>query len=352
LAGALLLSFMLFWVVESLIRFFLIKERSWKLWLAPLGLALSLLYGFYMINKISALRGAEQEVALLQANISIQEKRNIKYFADNTDRYLELSAQTVAQKRNLLIIWPESAFQKWVPDNLGHAMYDPELPYFQDEASFLMGALTYQSRDLLFNSVIAIYDNGEVPSPYHKRVLMSFGEYMPLASLFPWIQSLNPGASSFSSGDNIAVFLYPLRPLQEQRTLKISPLICYEDIISEPARESTNAGAEVLVSLSNDAWYGNTVAPYQHHLIASFRAIENRRFLLRSTNSGLTAIVNPLGQTISQLRPFSEGVLYGKIRASYYKTLYGLLGNKPWWILTIISALLIAQRKLLCKNKA
>ena len=92
-------------------------------------------------------------------------------------------------------------------------------------------------------------------------------------------------------------------------TLKVAPLVCYEDTVPALARKATLGGSELLVNITYDTWFGRSAAPHEHHLIAAFRAIENRRFLVRATNSGLSAVVDPLGRTIARLPVFSEGTL-------------------------------------------
>ena len=111
------------------------------------------------------------------------------------------------------------------------------------------------------------------------------------------------------------------------------------------ARESVLSGAEYLVSLSNDAWFGKTQAPYQHHIIALFRSIENRRFLLRSTNTGLTAVVSPTGQTLLSVPTDSEQTLIADAWSIKVKTLYSMTGEFPWYVLSFLLILGIATRK-------
>ena len=145
-------------------------------------------------------------------------------------------------------------------------------------------------------------------------------------------------AGEFSAGTKPTVFEYPLDGAAED-TLAVSPLICFEDVVPALSRDAVQAGAELLVNLTNDGWFGNTVAPYQHHLIASFRAIENNRFLLRSTNTGLTAIVDPLGRTVSSLSPYSEGTLRGEIIPFSNRTIYSIFGDLLWWLLVVLTLL-------------
>ena len=115
--------------------------------------------------------------------------------------------------------------------------------------------------------------------------------------------------------------------------MKLSPLICYEDIVPSLARQATAQGAEILINQTNDAWFGDTAAPYQHHIIAAFRAIENRRYLLRSTNSGLTAVVDPLGRTLASLLPYTESVLPMEVSLLTYRSTYTYLPIYALWLL-------------------
>ena len=117
-------------------------------------------------------------------------------------------------------------------------------------------------------------------------------------------------------------------------TLKVAPLICYEDTVPRPAREAALGGAELLVNLTYDTWFGRSAAPHEHHLIAAFRAIENRRFLVRATNTGLSAVVDPLGRTIARLPAFSEGAVAAKVVLLDDRTLYArFVRERPWWAL-------------------
>jgi len=118
--------------------------------------------------------------------------------------------------------------------------------------------------------------------------------------------------------------------------------------VQDLAREAVRAGAQILVNLTNDAWFGRSAAPFQHHMIAAFRAIENRRYLLRSTNSGFTAVVDPAGRTIASIPIFSEQVLLAKVKAFSRRSLYNRLGNAPWWILSLwcFGAVLVKTARL------
>jgi apolipoprotein N-acyltransferase len=150
-------------------------------------------------------------------------------------------------------------------------------------------------------------------------ILMPFGEYTPMSKLLPWLAEINATAGQFTAGDAPRVLSFRKSNNIE---VKLAPLICYEDVVPFLARQATALGAQVLINQTNDAWFGNTVAPYQHHMIASFRAIENRRFLLRSTNTGVTAVVDPTGRTLASLLPYTESVLPMEIALLDYNSFF------------------------------
>jgi apolipoprotein N-acyltransferase len=112
------------------------------------------------------------------------------------------------------------------------------------------------------------------------------------------------------------------------------------------------AGATLLVNITNDVWFGDTVAPRQHNLIASFRAIENRRWLVRSTNTGTTSVVSPTGETVASLPGFSEGVLRAEVRLLSGQTLYTrFFGERLWWLITAIAAAALLRSLVLGRRR-
>lgn len=330
IGGVPLITLLMFWTAESLIRLFR-RELKPAFFVAPALLCLSILFGIMRIAQLSMREFPKQSVALLQANISTEDKHNVRLFRENTQRYRELSAQVTSE--NTLVIWPEAVIQDFIPAKIGQAKLDARLPEMPAKnTSFLIGSLSFDSREKFYNSALAIYPDGRVPYPYHKQILMPFGEYTPFSELFPWIKEIH-ATPDFTAGTKIEVFDYA----QKDGVLRLSPLICYEDVLPSLARQASLSGANLLVNLTNDAWFGRSVAPYQHNLIASFRAIENRRYLLRSTNSGLTAIINPMGITEASLPIFSEGILQAEVALISDHTLYSaFFGDSLNWLLLII----------------
>jgi apolipoprotein N-acyltransferase len=211
----------------------------------------------------------------------------------------------------------------------------------------LIGAYSFTDEQHRFNSAFAVYPDGSVPVPYFKQILIPFGEYIPGASFLPWLNRMNANAGIFTPGTEVKVFGYPMRRADgNEYTVQAAPLICYEDTVPWLARRATQKGARLLVNLTFDTWFGQTAAPFQHHLIAAFRAIENRRYLIRSSNSGYSAIVDPLGKTIASIRPFTAGTLSVKVRLIDEQTPYtAYLGETPWWLLLVATTgMMITER--------
>lgn len=343
--GALLVSFLMFWIAEALVRAVLFQERRKAFLLPVAGFAIALGYGVVMIRAYTSHPSPTQEVVLVQGNASLADNFESGLIHRNVERLHELSRK--AARDNALFVWAEGAIPAYIPASVGSAKREPALPRAGDGSAFLVGAYAFQGQDELYNSAFAVYPDGTVPLPYFKQILIPFGEYMPLAGTFPWLKSLNGMAGVFSAGKEVKVFEFPMhRQDGSTFTLKVAPLICYEDTVPGLSREATRKGAELLVNLTYDTWFGRTAAPYEHHLIAAFRAIENRRYLVRATNSGLSAVVDPLGRTITSIPDFSEGTATATVHLIRDQSPYtAWVGDKPWWGLFALAGVAITVRR-------
>jgi apolipoprotein N-acyltransferase len=338
LGGSILVSFVLFWVAEAAVRTLVFQERRREFLLPLVAFALALGYGAEVMDAHARRHDREQEVIVVQGNGSLPEMSDPSSLERVMRRTFELT--TRVSKPGSLIVWPEGSIPAYLPTNLGSARKDQSLPWLGDGSALLIGAYSTSDGRNRFNSAFAVYPDGTVPTPYCKQILIPFGEYMPGASIFPWLNRANENAGIFTAGSEVKVFSYPMeRPDGRKYLAKAAPLICYEDTVPNLARQATKNGAQLLVNLTFDTWFGRTHAPYQHHLIAAFRAIENRRYLIRCTNSGYSAVVDPIGRTISSIPEFTAGTLSTKIRLIDEMTIYtAYLGEAPWWCLLVVTA--------------
>ncbi len=338
IGGAMAVSFLMFWLAEVAVRVAAFGERR-RAFLVPVAVfGLAMVYGMAMMDRFGTPRGEQQDVVVVQGHLAHDHKPDLQVARQYLARIFELSRQAIHP--GTLVVWPEGAVPAYIPAAVGTVGDPPVLPWVGDGSAFLVGAYSFLPNEEKFNTAFAVYPDGEVPLPYFKQVLIPFGEYMPLASYFPWLNKLNDKAGVFSAGTETKVFAYPMRRADDSAyTLKVSPLICYEDTVPALAREAARKGAQLLVNISSDAWFGRSLAPAQHHLIAAFRAIENRRYLVRSTTTGLSAVVDPLGRTIARIPPFTEGTATVTVSLLDYPAAYTTwVGDRPWWAMLAVAA--------------
>lgn len=344
LAGVTGITFVMMWCAEV----FVARSASslGAKVLATLTLGAVLIHGkvaeiSYTEN--SSNQGQPLQTYLVQGNVSLHRKHDMTYFTVNREQYVTLSAKALGHAgRDALVVWPESTITEFIPASTRDATSSKLLPFFNNGSAFLVGALTYSSRTEYHNSSLLIRPDGSVAEPYHKIILMPFGEYTPFASVLPFLKDINSTAGQFAPGESPAVLSFPL---SNGAQAKLSPLICYEDIVPSLARDAVNKGAELLINQTNDAWFGDTVAPYQHHMIAAFRAIETDRYLLRSTNTGLTAVVDPLGRTLASLLPYTEGILPMEVSLRNTRTLFTLAPIPLIWLLGAAASVVMVIRR-------
>ena len=193
------------------------------------------------------------------------------------------------------------------------------------------------------NSAIVLDSNGEFVSRYSKMFLVPFGEFVPWPfSLF--IEKITLDAGEFAPGQEVVV--------SRVDGHRIGTFICYESVFARGVRRFTAQGAEVLINISNDSWFGRTAARHQHLLIARMRAIENARWLLRATNDGITSVIDPGGRVTGSLRSFEEGALTAKFDYLTRTTWFTRFGEWFWWLtMAAAGAFLVASRRVSGRQK-
>ena len=260
--------------------------------------------------------GHATTVALVQGNIAQEMKWQPEKVSDTLSLYARLAMEHPAQ----LIVLPETAlplFESELP-----AAYRTQLALIgrQRDGDILAGLPTGSLYGAYYNSVLSF---GSAPSQaYHKVHLVPFGEFIPLKELWGWvIEVLHIPLSDFARGSPTQV---PLRVGGQQLAVNI----CYEDAFGEEIIRQLPA-ASVLANVSNDAWFGDSFALWQHAQMSQMRALETGRMMLRSTNTGLTAIINIKGELLAYLPPLSQGVLRGTVQGYAGSTPYVRFGNSP-----------------------
>jgi apolipoprotein N-acyltransferase len=185
----------------------------------------------------------------------------------------------------------------------------------------------------VFNSALLLDQDGRILGRYDKQHLLAFGEYIPLQRYLPFLRHISPTIGNLTPGTGGIVTL--------PNGVGLGPLICYEDIVPELARRAVGQGAQVLVNLTNDVWFGATRAPYQHRALAAFRAVENRVYLVRVTNTGLTSIIDALGREQAALPIFQADTLVHTIQPLRLASLYTRFGDWFAQLCSVVALLLL-----------
>lgn len=206
----------------------------------------------------------------------------------------------------------------------------------------LFGALTQQADAgntmRIYNSALLVDRDGAVRGRYDKVYLLLFGEYLPFSDTFPFLKKLLPESSDFRPGSTVGVF--------QLGDARMGVLICYEDIIPSFTRRVAQAGPNVFVNVTNDAWFGKTMEPYLHLQLAVFRTIEHRRALVRSTNTGISAFVDPAGRLLQQTSLEGAETLVWDVPLMEMPTIYGRIGDVFAWACCALGLLLLGVSRL------
>jgi len=345
------LSFVIVWAQAALVATLRERRRWPALAAAAAAAAVVIAYGAWRMPVVQAAIDAAPvvRVGLVQGNIGIVEKRDVAYFDVNIQRYRQLSAPL--EKDVDLLIWPETVSQEWVPTDVEQLPPDAD-PYPGLTRPLIYGGLSFTPlggrRYEKFNSAFLVGPQARVLGRYDKHVLLPFGEYLPGASLFPALAKLSPQTGDFTPGNRIVTLDVPRQgePAGEP-LMRVAPLVCYEDVPSGIARAMTQTGAEALLTMFNDAWFGRSIAPYQHEALALWRAIENRRYFLRVGNAGVTGVVDPFGNVVARLGLFTEEILRAEIRPLRITSVYTRIGDLfGWSVVAAAAAALLAARKI------
>lgn len=276
------------------------------------------------------------KIGLVQGNIDQSVKWDQSFQIETLKIYNKLS-YTVAEEKLDLIIWPETAIPFFFQDAEEYQPFILDISK-KTNAFLLFGTPSYKierGRVVHYNSAYLVSPSGELVGKYDKIHLVPFGEYIPMQDLLFFIGSLGEGIGDFKPGKTIFNFSLPQG--------KFGVLICFEIIFPDLCRRFVKRGANFLVTITNDAWFGRTSAPYQHFSMATFRAVENRVFVARAANTGITGFIDPTGKILKEGRIFTQEAMIGTIRLSDLKTFYTLYGDIFAWVCSALSILLLVN---------
>ncbi|HZC68396.1 MAG TPA: apolipoprotein N-acyltransferase [Nitrospirales bacterium] len=273
-------------------------------------------------------------IGLVQPNIDQAQKWDVPFRRETIDRYKKLTNQVVQEVD--LVVWPEAATPFF---------FDVETDYREELLRFvrergvplLFGTPAVDSRTeggmRLFNSAYLVSGGGMVLERYDKVHLVPFGEYVPLKPIFFFLNKLVVGIGDFVPGSGPRVMSGPNGHL--------GLVICFEVIFPDLVRQFVDRGANYMVTITNDAWFGRTSAPYQHFAMVVFRAVENRVPFARAANTGISGFIDAEGHILRTTELFVESALSGEVRIGGSRTIYTAYGDLFTYgcaILTLIVA--------------
>jgi len=300
-------------------------EKKWVVKEVITGSVIILVICVYGVIKIHdvrySMKNAEPvDVSIIQGNIDQDIKWNPQFQKETIKTYKNLSLSK-AVSGSKLIVWPETATPFYFQDI--DDMHRVVVDVARDSGSWLLfGSPSYfkDGKEIsLLNSAFLLSPDGNIRGRYDKVHLVPYGEYVPLRQWFPFINKLVAGVGDFTSGKGFSPVFMDHH--------KLGVLICYEGIFPEISRSYKNAGADLLVNITNDAWFGRTSAPYQHLSMTTFRAVENRTYIVRAANTGISAVIDPTGKIMKQTKIFEETSLRETVKYMNDKTFYMLYGD-------------------------
>ena len=275
----------------------------------------------------------ELRVSLIQGAVS----QDLKWTPDQLEPTLQLYRElTREQGQRDLIVWPEAAIPA-LPFEIPEYLQELHTAMVESNTQLFTGILTFDIERVEFkNTLWAI---GPDERMYHKRHLVMFGEYFPLPRFVRnYMRIMNLPSENIAEGSVD-------QPLLMAQGVPVAATICYELAFGAEQLPFFPA-AQLMVNVSNDAWFGDSIAPHQHLQIGQMRALEVGRYLIRATNTGVTAIVNPLGRVVEQIPQFVPGVLNGSVEAYDGVTPYVRWGNWPviGGLLLLVVAAVVTRR--------
>ncbi len=281
-----------------------------------------LAYGDWRIRWIHEIvrKSPTIRTAVIQGNIDQAIKWDPAHQVLSLKKYLTLSKQTLPDRPEL-IVWPETAAPFYF-------MHNTELTQMLIDGvrdtgtAFLFGSpfvIPEKSDYKYYNSAFVMTPEGNISGRYDKTHLVPFGEYVPFQKWLPFIGKLVESVGDFQTGDAGRTLLY--------NNVRLGVLICYEQIFPALSRQMAQNGADILISMTNDAWYGGTSAPYQHFSMAVFRAVENRRAVVRAANTGISGFIDPTGNVLAASDIYTDAAISQTIPLLPAKSIYTRFGD-------------------------
>ena len=279
--------------------------------------------------------GTPLRVGLIQGNIAQEDKWNPREARRIFTTYVAMTRDAVRRGAEF-VIWPESSTPfMFEEDEAGETAVrdlarEVRVPIlFGSDQVDRTGSVTR-----LFNAAFLVTPEGETAAIYRKIHLVPFGEYIPFKQLLYFVSPLVERLAEFAPGTSMVML-----PVGSHL---VNTAICYEIVYPSLIRQAVVGGSQLLTTITNDAWYGRSSAPYQHFALASMRAIEEGRYLARAANTGISGVVDPYGRVVQQSAIFEQVGLVEDVRVLTSRTIYSVIGDVIAYLsMTLTAAALI-----------
>lgn len=324
IAGVYGLSFLL--VTANAAIALAIKQRKYYYVYSTMAVVLCVVfYGHFRIQQ--PVSGETLRVACVQGNIPEDVKLDYNFADQVNQTHIKMTRDLVAKGKPDIVFWTEAS--TLFPLRSGGIWTKQLLDLAREEnVPILVGSDAFE-KERIFNSAYLISNKGEIGPDYSKIYLVPFGEFVPFSSILFFAGKVVPEISDFTAG-----YKYTQFPLKGK---SFAVNICFEVVFPQLARRLVRGGSSLLVTITNDAWFGNSSAPYQHFAMAAMRSIENRRYLVRAANTGISGIVDPYGRILQRTDIFVPATVRGEVKWVDEQTFYTKHGDWIVWVSVVIS---------------
>lgn len=315
-------------ILEGIINYNKNKVRAIKsIFIAMLIFIINVSYGYFSLNDKSY--SEKVNVTVVQGNINTTEKWQKGDILKNFNIYKELTIDAVENSskygcKTEVVLWPETAIPVDISKN-SWILQEYEALAKSLNVTFMTGTFytDYKNDCYKYNSIVAINSEGNIEDIYFKRHLVPFGEALPfeefLLEKIPIIKELNLVDGDLKAGNESVII--------SDSNFKIGCLVCYESVFPKLVIESVKDGAEVIFIASNDSWFKDSKAVYEHNNNAVLRAIENNRYVVRAANTGISCFIDNKGRIVERLSTLKQGYINSSVEIINDKTLYTMIGE-------------------------
>ncbi len=334
-------------LVNASIAEFIVDRKSYRAVItAGVVVALVLVYGFAKLHASEPAGG--MTISVVQGNIEQDKKWDPEYQAGTIAIYKRLTLEAMKQHPDL-VIWPETATPFYfMAKRERDRILSQDLVAFvkENRVPLLFGSPTYSikpTRQIVgLNSALLLSAEGQVEAQYNKIHLVPFGEYVPLKHILFFVGKMVQSIGDFGSGSDYTVMTVPYGTGGRREETNLCTVICYEIIFPGLVRQFVKRGAAVVTTITNDAWFGRTAAPFQHFSMAVFRAVENRVPIARAANTGISGFIDSRGRILETSGLFTEAHLTHTLAPGGTKTFYTSHGDIFSYLCVIASIVVLA----------